>query len=136
MLNGHPFPRGGDLPMTTTMMTDLRPPLRAKAPRARRFNVPGKIRYRRSEELDWREGRIENVSGRGVLFMADRPEDMGSRIQMRLMLAPKESGEFRLEVAASGRILRQRGHQQGTNECATAASIATYRILPRRHGRG
>jgi PilZ domain len=118
--------------MSIRIVTPGEPELAHHARRAQRFEIPGKILYRTRDEVEWREGRIQNLSKTGVFFVADPMQEMGGRIQMRLMLAPTDSGGFRVEIAVTGRIVRQARPEVGTAECGIAASIASYRILPRR----
>lgn len=90
-----------------------------------------KIYYRLAGERQWLEGRTEDISKTGVLFLADHPLKIGSQLQMRLMLPAMKSSEFRAEIACAGRIVRELARADRNPPCAMAASIARCRLVRR-----
>jgi len=47
--------------------------------RPRRFSVSMRLRYRLANELEWREGKVENISASGVVFQVDDLEGLRER---------------------------------------------------------
>src|SRR5271157_1722495 len=75
-------------------------------PRAQRFDIHLPLRYRAHGETAWHEGRTENMSGTGVLFMASHPMQAGTQVEMSFTMPAQGSGEKGAEVACQGEIVR------------------------------
>ena len=80
-------------------------PSRPLVPRAERFAVQLPLRYRVSEDLEWREALIHNISGSGLLFASDDALDVGAQIEMAFPL--EEDPEGGATVRCSGSIVRR-----------------------------
>ena len=97
--------------------------------RAMRYPIRMPIRYRVSGELQWREGRTENISRSGVLFRTGDALTMRSAVEMMLTLPPEISGSRdQATVICRGRIVRTAPAHDGDPQPAFAATIAGYRL--------
>ena len=71
--------------------------------RAPRFALDVPLRYRPIGATAWQEGRTENISRSGVLFLADRVMEVDTRIEMTFVLPVTGlSGQ----VVCRGRVVR------------------------------
>ena len=78
----------------------------AHSPRAQRYVIPMSMLYRAAGDPTWHEGRTENVSRSGVLFLAEylmRPE---TSIEMVLMIPIEIAGDTAGTAMCHGRITR------------------------------
>ena len=114
------------MPLNLRILVNRR--LHVEVPRARRFEIQGRIRYRTEENCQWLVGRIKDVSKTGVRFIVGRPPKNNHRIKKRLMF-PIKHGEFRLEIACTGQVVRRAATGGGSVAYAVAATINRYRIL-------
>jgi hypothetical protein len=96
-------------------------------PRAARFNLRIRIRYRASGEEGWGEGTTENISRSGVLFRAERQLGVGTPVDMAFVLPVEILGEAAAEVSCHGRIVRLEIAADALP--ALAATILNYRFL-------
>ena len=97
--------------------------------RALRYPNRMPIRYRLSGELQWREGRTENISRSGVLFRTGDTLAMRTAVEMLMTLPPEISGSReQATVICRGRIVRAVPPHDGEPEPAVAATIAGYRL--------
>jgi PAS domain S-box-containing protein len=64
------------------------------------------FRYRRSGELEWRQGTTENMSCSGVLFRAQQLLPPDSSLEMRFTLPLALVGEAAEEVSCNGYVVR------------------------------
>jgi hypothetical protein len=97
--------------------------------RAMRYPIRMPIRYRVSGELQWREGRTENISRSGVLFRTEDTPATRTAIEMLLTLPPEISGSReQATVICRGRIVRTVAAHDGEPQSAVAATIAGYRL--------
>jgi hypothetical protein len=92
--------------------------------RARRFELDVFLRYRPIGATAWQEGRTENISGSGVLFLADQVMDVDTRVEMTFALpVTGPSGQ----VVCRGRVIRivQPGEDEPRPGLAATISRAT-----------
>jgi hypothetical protein len=78
----------------------------AHSPRARRYVIPMSMMYRAAGDPMWHEGRTENVSRSGVLFLAEHVMKPDTSIEMVLMLPIEIAGETAGTAMCRGRIIR------------------------------
>ena len=91
-------PPPGDEPGKGVLQTSV---LRAQQ-RARRFSVQTPLRYRTVEDRQWREGFMINVSESGILFEAESPLEIKTRVELAFGLKTGEA-PFRCRARASSR---------------------------------
>ncbi len=106
--------------------------LRNDVPRARRYPVTFSIEYRQGREREWLAGVTRNVSASGVLFAdahADRPLDIQTPIDMRLIIPSNVAGQPSTLILCSGRIARITAPAADDQPRIVAATIRRYRLL-------
>ena len=97
--------------------------------RARRFALHLRVYYRELNSQAWLEGRTENISRTGMLFMCDSPLHADTIIELKLQLAAGVGKEDHpAEVLCKGTVVRaeQMGGLEGP--IAMAVAIHPYRI--------
>ncbi len=87
------------------------------------------IRYRGAGEVNWQQGRVENISRSGVLFRAEHLLEPKTPVEMKFALPVEISHEAAAEVICSGIIVRT-VLPAGTHTLpALAAGILDYVFL-------
>jgi hypothetical protein len=111
--NGYPLTDGQE------NRADLTP-----APRARRFDLPISLRYRRLSAPAWHAGRIENISRSGVFFHGDEALAPETPVELAFTL-PAVSAQAPAHVVCRGHIVRAAtaGDRRGL-----AVAIRHYRL--------
>ena len=102
----------------------------AHSPRAQRYVIPMSMLYRAAGDPTWHEGRTENVSRSGVLFLAEylmRPE---TSIEMVLMLPIEIAGDTAGTAMCRGRIIRAVAPIGLDTRPALAAAILDFDPVP------
>lgn len=95
--------------------------------RARRFALDVSLRYRPIGATAWQEGRTENISRSGVLFLADHAMEVDTRIEMTFVLpATGLSGQ----VVCRGRVVRIVQPREDEPRPGLAATISRYHFAP------
>jgi hypothetical protein len=95
--------------------------------RARRFELDVFLRYRPIGATAWQEGRTENISGSGVLFLADHVMEVDTKVEMTFALPVTGlSGQ----VVCSGRVIRIVQPKEDEPRPALAATISRYHLAP------
>jgi hypothetical protein len=95
--------------------------------RARRFEMDVFLRYRPIGATAWQEGRTENISGSGVLFLADHVMEVDSRVEMTFALPVTGlSGQ----VVCRGRVIRVIQPSEDEPRPGLAATISRYHLAP------
>lgn len=97
--------------------------------RAERFPVHTPLRYRLSGDIDWREGRTENISCTGVLFRAEEMLAIDTAIEMQFDLAAEVEEGGGAMVICSGQIVRTLLPPASDAAPAMAAHIHEYRLV-------
>ena len=99
--------------------------------RSPRFAIDSPLRYRQVGDTSWHTGQIANISGSGVLFHADDPLALATRIELSFALqaAAVPSNEHSATVFCLGHIVRVQASQKGDAGLFLAASIRNYRFL-------
>ena len=98
--------------------------------RARRFALDVSLRYRPIGATAWQEGRTENISRSGVLFLADHVMEVDTRIEMSFVLPVTGlSGQ----VVCRGRVVRIVQPREDAPRPGLAATISRYHLAPIRH---
>jgi hypothetical protein len=111
------------------------PENRAKSPtRAQRFAISMPIQYRRTGEIWWLDGQVENISRSGVLFEAPLPMDVKTAVDLNFELPVEIGGEAGAVVVCRGEIVRQVQPATPDAPAALAAKILDYRFVRGRNG--
>lgn len=101
--------------------------------RAQRFVIPMPLRYRRSGEEGWQEGRVENISRSGVLFEPAQLMQVKEPVEMSFQLPVEVGGASGAEVFCVGEIVRTVLPAASDARPGLAAKIVDYRFT--RQGR-
>src|SRR5438445_5004182 len=96
-----------------------------EAVRAPRYALHLPLRYRVIGEPDWRQGRTENISRSGLLFLADGVIAIDTRLEMRFVLP---TGQASPGVVCYGRIVRTVPPSADDARPGLAATIGGYRF--------
>ena len=95
--------------------------------RARRFELDVFLRYRPIGATAWQEGRTENISGSGVLFLADHAMKVDTSVEMAFALPVAGlSGQ----VVCRGRVIRIVQPRKDEPRPGLAATISRYHLGP------
>jgi hypothetical protein len=94
--------------------------------RAQRFHIETPIRFRGPGELEWQEGRTENISRSGILFWAGKPVEPGTPVELDFQL-PGEI-EIGARVLCHGEIVRTVLAPSSDAQPGMAARILAYRF--------
>ena len=94
--------------------------------RAQRFTVHVPMRYRSVGEAQWRDGRIENISRTGVLFLTEQALAVDTQLEMSFVLP---LGRATAGLVCRGRVVRAVPRSAAALPPALAATIATYRFV-------
>jgi hypothetical protein len=98
--------------------------------RARRFALDLSLRYRPIGATAWQEGRTENISRSGVLFLADHVMEVDTRIEMTFVLPVTGlSGQ----VVCRGSVVRIVQPREDEPRPGLVATISRYHFAPVRH---
>ncbi|HUU15326.1 MAG TPA: PilZ domain-containing protein [Terriglobia bacterium] len=102
--------------------------------RAQRFAISMPLQYRRTGEIWWLDGQVENISRSGVLFQAPQLMDVKTVLDLNFDLPVEIGGEAGAVVICRGEVVRR--VQPATPDAATAlaAKILEYRFLRGRNG--
>ena len=101
-------------------------PSRTLVPRAERFPVRLPLRYRITEQVEWHEARIHNISGSGLLFETDDALNVGTRIEMAFPLEEAASVGSGAMVRCAGSVVRR--VEGASGESCFGAAIEHYRL--------
>lgn len=104
----------------------------AEIPRAERFPIQIPLRYRAVGQERWLEGRIENISGSGVLFRAREPLPPKTSLEMSFALELGPIADFAPEVLCSGHVVRIVPPGEVGGDPALAAAILNYEFVRRK----
>ncbi|SRR6266545_1324252 len=98
-------------------------------PRAQRFDVPVKVRWRTRQTPEWFEAVGLNASRTGVLFQSGLVVDVGTEIELTLALA-WETAPWNdvADVNCLGRIVRIETRGTTNDVPVLAASIDQYSL--------
>lgn len=97
--------------------------------RAQRFAIQTSLRYRVSGQMNWYEGRTENISRSGVLFRGEHLVEPNTPVEMRFVLPAEISDRVSAEVTCRGYIVRKVLPSGTETFPALAAAILAYRFL-------
>ncbi len=98
-------------------------------PRALRFWMSLRIRFRQVHQPDPLEGLTLNTSASGVLFhyAGESSLQVNGRIEMQLLMPASQDGTVKSRVNCSGRVVRMLRQSDGTGTYV-AATIDSYRL--------
>jgi len=103
--------------------------------RAQRFHLQLPLRYRRLGEIQWHEGKTENISRSGMLFQADEVLQPSAQLEINLVLPAEIAGLSSTEVVCRGEVVRTVQPNGTAIAPALAARILQYHFqhgpLPR-----
>ena len=119
-----------------TQMIERRTRARDSHPsRAQRFQLHLPLRYRRLGEIEWHEGKTQNISRSGMLFQADEALQPHSQLEINLVLPAEIAGVSSTEVVCRGEVVRTVESPESRLSPALAARILQYHFthgpLPR-----
>lgn len=97
--------------------------------RAPRYAIQMPLRYRVRGQLNWHEGRMENISRSGVLFRGAHTIEPNAAVEMSFLLPANVPNEPAAEVICSGRIVRAVPPSGSVSQPAFAARIWDYRFV-------
>jgi hypothetical protein len=98
-------------------------------PRAPRYQVGIRLRYRPIGESIWRDGQSENISHTGVLFQPEAPLSRDTPIEMMLEM-PAEVADSTGMLIRRGRIVRGVPPSPLEDRPAYAAAAFEYEYVP------
>ena len=98
--------------------------------RATRFTIPMSLRYRRSGDAAWHNGKVQNISRSGVLFAAEEIMDVNTRIELTFELPIKLGGEKSAQVHCTGQVVRTIMAVSTVGTPSLAATIQGYLFSP------
>lgn len=93
-----------------------------------RFALQLPMRYRMHGEPSWHEGKMENISRSGLLFLGQDPIEPNALVEVSFVL-PAIADETAAEVICSGRIARTIPPSGAANLSGFAAAISDYRFI-------
>ncbi len=96
--------------------------------RAQRFPLQLPVRYRRTGEAGWLDGKTENISHSGVLFRVQQPFDVDTTIEIRITLPLAVAAGAASEVVCQARIVR--AETRPAAPPALAAAFSEQRLVP------
>lgn len=102
--------------------------------RARRFAIQMPIHYRRSGEIGWHEGQVENISRSGVLFQARQLMDLQALLDLSFELPVEIGGEAGAAVVCRGEVVRRVPPATTDAPAALATRILEYHFTRGRNG--
>ena len=98
-------------------------------PRARRLKLDLPIRYRVKNLSNWYEGRVQNISQSGVLFLGPQQLPTNALVEMVFEMPEEISGQKNSGVLCQGRLIRSKEAHVSDDGFGLAASILDYRFL-------
>ena len=75
-------------------------------PRARRYQIEAPVLYRRPGQVDWTEGRSENISSSGILFRGNRVLETGMSVELGFKFFAERNGGEGAVVMCQAQIVR------------------------------
>ncbi len=102
----------------------------AWTPRARRIKFDVPLRYRGKDLGTWYEGRVQNISQSGVMFLGPQSLPVNSLIEMVFEMPKEISGQERSNVLCQGKLVRIKDAVDNTEDAfGLVASIIDYTFL-------
>lgn len=99
------------------------------SPRAQRFAIQMPVRYRPVENINWLEGKVENISRSGMLFRAEQLVEVNTPVEMCFELPMEAGGETGAQVICRGKIVRTILPAASDAPPALAAKILDYHFV-------
>ena len=98
-------------------------------PAEERFAIVTTIRYREAGQNGWYQGKKENISASGVLFMAENLVALKTRVEMIFSLPVVGPGACGAYVRCFGQIVREARPVAPGGETGLAATIEEYHLM-------
>ena len=117
------------VPDTTAGRRRTSPKQPTWVPRARRLKLDLPIRYRVKNLSNWYEGRVQNISQSGVLFLGPQQLPTNALVEMVFEMPEEISGQKNSGVLCQGRLTRSKAAHVSDDGFGLAASILDYRFL-------
>jgi hypothetical protein len=99
-----------------------------RSQRAQRFAIQAPLRYRESNDVEWLEGRTENISDSGVLFRALEILQPDTPVELTFVLPVKNRGAGGATVFCHGRTVRTILPAATDESPSIAVKILKYRL--------
>ena len=100
----------------------------AQKPRATRFAIQLRLRYRAVGETTWGTGESTNISRTGLLFRGDRPVEARTPVEFSFKLPVAIAGEPPANVRCLGKIVRHAPSAPGVAP-ELGATILDYQFV-------
>jgi hypothetical protein len=101
----------------------------AYKPRAQRFPIETRFRYRIGGEPAWREGTTINISRSGILFRAQKEIVPRAMLQMRIVFPSELTGYDPVSIVCWGPVIRSESDGASGSDRMLAAAIIRYRFI-------
>jgi hypothetical protein len=99
----------------------------AQLERAPRYRLSLPLKFRREGDDEWREGKVENISSTGVLFVAPEPLEPQTVIEIKLVLSIEFGTMAMGEIACNGQIVRA-SQTESAEQALIAATLSNYQF--------
>jgi hypothetical protein len=97
-------------------------------PRAPRFPLKLRLRFRTLDDEVWRYGRGINISRSGLLFESRQVLHPHSEVEVSFVIPQQAAGKPGATVVCRGRVVRQAATTRHQAPTAVAATIETYNL--------
>jgi len=96
--------------------------------RAQRFAIQAPLRYRETNNVEWLEGRTENISDSGVLFRALEILQLNTPVELTFVLPVNKCAEVGATVFCQGRTIRTIMPARTDESPSMAVKILHYQL--------
>lgn len=110
-------------------MDGLASDFKAKTERATRFAIPMAVRFREPGEENWHDGKVENISRTGILFLAEQGMGLSAAVEMTFQLPAKIKGRSAAQVLCVGNVVRTVLPPSSDQPLAVAARFHSYKLI-------
>jgi hypothetical protein len=100
-------------------------------PRDQRARLASPIRYRRKTEGQWHSGETVDISGSGLLFLAQAPLELGTEVEVILRVKPEGAeNHLLLQLVLQGKVVRRVLANWPEVRPATALRVFHCQVVP------
>src|SRR5579863_3185127 len=97
--------------------------------RALRFQISTVLKYRVAGEKSWREGWVENISATGMLFSGTELIQVGTALDVRVVLSGKRLDGMGGTIVSKGRVVRSWAGGHTFHRAKLAVALMKPRLL-------